>query len=592
MHTMSAVHQNEAQLMTHLSTGMMNGHAGVMAQQMPVQAAHGSNGHPVPQQHLPVHHYPGPPPEADYRTIAACNGQEMVEAAATAATTTQPSVTGATQKKRKVSEVSSKGSPPGNSVSVQNVIHIKRDPGDNGRATPEGPTSTLTTQCDDDFGFGYNGDDGPGSVYGLGPEYQCIRFQPFLQQNWHTLLDSSFKEVPLNYRVDADKGFNFSHADDAFVCQKKNHFQVTVHVMAYGQPRFVKTPEGAKKVDQFFIHFYGCKTESPTQTIKVEQSQSDRSKKPFHPQPIDIVAEQATKTTVGRLHFSETTSNNMRKKGKPNPDQRYFHLVVTLAAHVGVDQVYHIVSHASERIIVRASNPGQFENDLELSWQKGSSPESIYHAGRVGINTDRPDEPLVVHGNVKVTGHIIQPSDERAKSGITELDTKEQLRNVASMRIVKYNFKSEFAGSAGLEGDNVKGTGVLAQEVQKIIPDAVKTAGDVHLTNGEKIENFLVVNNDRIFMENVGAVKELCKVTDNLETRIDELERMNNRLRKINRFDSIKSVVSSSSVASASTVTCNSRSVPVFLIPFTVSLINFLSLIPVTRHVSMTIAAV
>ena len=26
--------------------------------------------------------------------------------------------------------------------------------------------------------------------------------------------------------VEADKGFNFSHVDDSFVCQKKNHFQV------------------------------------------------------------------------------------------------------------------------------------------------------------------------------------------------------------------------------------------------------------------------------------------------------------------------------------------------------------------------------
>ena len=28
------------------------------------------------------------------------------------------------------------------------------------------------------------------------------------------------------YRVDADKGFNFSVPDESFVCQKKNHFQV------------------------------------------------------------------------------------------------------------------------------------------------------------------------------------------------------------------------------------------------------------------------------------------------------------------------------------------------------------------------------
>lgn len=42
-------------------------------------------------------------------------------------------------------------------------------------------------------------------------------------------------------------------------------------------------------------------------------------------------------------------------------------------------------------------------------------------------------------------------------------------------------------------------------------------------------------------MESVGAVKELCKVTDNLETRIDELERMNRRLVKLKRLDSLKS---------------------------------------------------
>jgi chaperonin cofactor prefoldin len=48
-------------------------------------------------------------------------------------------------------------------------------------------------------------------------------------------------------------------------------------------------------------------------------------------------------------------------------------------------------------------------------------------------------------------------------------------------------------------------------------------------------------------MENVGAVKELCKVTDNLETRIDELERMNRKLAKLKRIDSLKSTSSVSS---------------------------------------------
>ena len=86
--------------------------------------------------------------------------------------------------------------------------------------------------------------------------------------------------------MDADKGFNFSNADDAFVCQKKNHFQVTVHVQPLGIARYIKslTDGTPKEINKFYLHFYGCKTESPTQTIKVEQSQSDRSKKSFHPQ--------------------------------------------------------------------------------------------------------------------------------------------------------------------------------------------------------------------------------------------------------------------------------------------------------------------
>lgn len=144
-------------------------------------------------------------------------------------------------------------------------------------------------------------------------QLQCIRFSPFQPHLWHTLCDQSLHEMyailfgttarifnefpPLHrpvphYRVDADKGFNFSGSDDAFVCQKKNHFQVTCHAQIQGgssgitdttSALFLRTSVGFEKIKSFHLHFYGVKLEAPTQMIRVEQSQSDRSKKPFHP---------------------------------------------------------------------------------------------------------------------------------------------------------------------------------------------------------------------------------------------------------------------------------------------------------------------
>uniref|UniRef100_A0A4W3ID88 Myelin regulatory factor n=1 Tax=Callorhinchus milii TaxID=7868 RepID=A0A4W3ID88_CALMI len=376
----------------------------------------------------------------------------------------------------------------------------------------------------------------------LDPNYQCIKWQPHQQSKWVSLCDINCKDLPSpSYRVDADKGFNFSVPDDAFVCQKKNHFQVTVYVGMIGDPKYVKTPDGLKPIDCFFLKLHGVKLEAMNQSINIEQSQSDRSKRPFHPVTVNIPSDQVTKVTVGRLHFSETTANNMRKKGKPNPDQRYFMLVVGLQVQAQ-NQNHTVGAHVSERIIVRASNPGQFESDTDVLWQRGPLPDTVFHHGRVGVNTDRPDEALVVHGNVKVMGSLLHPSDARAKENIQEVDTTEQLRRITQMRLVQYQYKPEFASSVGLE--DTAETGVIAQEVQEIMPEAVKESGDVVCANGETIENFLVVNKERIFMENVGAVKELCKLTDNLETRINQLETWSRKLAKLKRLDSMKSTVS------------------------------------------------
>ncbi|KAL0195361.1 hypothetical protein M9458_008933, partial [Cirrhinus mrigala] len=64
---------------------------------------------------------------------------------------------------------------------------------------------------------------------------------------------------PPGYHVDTDKGFSYSTADEAFVCQKKNHFQVTVHIGMVGDPRFVRTSAGLMPIESFHVNVFGVK---------------------------------------------------------------------------------------------------------------------------------------------------------------------------------------------------------------------------------------------------------------------------------------------------------------------------------------------
>lgn len=75
-----------------------------------------------------------------------------------------------------------------------------------------------------------------------------------------------------------------------------------------------------------------------------------------------------------------------------------------------------------------------------------------------------------------------------------QIDTREQLKNIAQLKVYKYMFKEDFAEFAGLSDDDRLDTGVLAQEVSQVLPDAVRETGDVLLPGGQRIDNFLVVN--------------------------------------------------------------------------------------------------
>ncbi|XP_053718290.1 myelin regulatory factor-like protein [Synchiropus splendidus] len=391
----------------------------------------------------------------------------------------------------------------------------------NKRRRTESENTSATVHCEGDS-------NDPSCALG---SFQMLSWEQYRPEQWSCLLDSCYQTLSTPaYHVETDKGFNYSPFDESFICQKKNHFQVTVHIGVVAEAPYIRTPRGPQAVDHFLIKVFGVKREAPSYQVTIEQSQPDRSKKPFHPVRVSLPGGKITKVTLGRLHFSETTANNMRKKGKPNPDQRYFQMVVALYASVK-EECFLLTALMSEKIIVRASNPGQFEIDGDPLWQRGAQQDTLVCQGRVGINTDSPDEALVVCGNAKVMGTVMQPSDSRAKENIHEVDSEQQLKRINQMRLVEFDYRPEFASTMGI--DHSHQTGILAQEVKELLPSAVKEVGDVTCADGETIPNFLMVDKDQIFMENVGAVQQLTKLTDNLETRIKELEGWNRRLAKL-----------------------------------------------------------
>ena len=186
------------------------------------------------------------------------------------------------------------------------------------------------------------------------------------------------------------------------------------------------------------------------------------------------------------------------------------------------------------------------EPEQEVAWARSPASDTVYHLGKVAVGTDQGREALTVAGNVQVAGNVLSPSDVRLKQGIAALDTRAQLENVQRLEVVEFRYKPEYLATFSAEERAqlaARQVGVIAQEVAAVVPDAVESSGDVTLASGRQVNNMLIVNKDRLFLgrniiycnnrnvspwlvvaENIGAVRELSKVTDNLGHRIDELE--------------------------------------------------------------------
>ena len=120
--------------------------------------------------------------------------------------------------------------------------------------------------------------------------------------------------------------------------------------------------------------------------------------------------------------------------------------------------------------------------------------------GNVGINTTSASYALTVNGSIYASGDVIAYSDARAKTNVATISNA--LSKVNAMRGVTYAMKTE---------PDVQKIGVIAQEVEQIIPELVSTD-----STPEQKKSVAYGNITAVLIE---AIKELTKRLETLERR-------------------------------------------------------------------------
>ena len=131
-----------------------------------------------------------------------------------------------------------------------------------------------------------------------------------------------------------------------------------------------------------------------------------------------------------------------------------------------------------------------------------------YHIGNncmgVGTSTTSSSYKMYVNGTVYATGDVIAYSDARKKTNIVTID--KALETVTKMRGVFYDKIGEESNGRQL--------GVIAQEVNKVLPEAVNYASDID-EYGVKYGNIVGVLIEAI-KEQQGQIEELKNKLDNV----------------------------------------------------------------------------
>ena len=128
-------------------------------------------------------------------------------------------------------------------------------------------------------------------------------------------------------------------------------------------------------------------------------------------------------------------------------------------------------------------------------------------------------------GKISITSTITQnASDVRLKTNIKVIDNP--IEKIKKIRGVTFDWVDNITSEYDFHPDSMHETGVIAQEIQEVIPDAVATApfnGNYTKKSGTD-NNFLTVKNEKIIPLCIEAIKELSAQVELLKSKVATLE--------------------------------------------------------------------
>ena len=139
-------------------------------------------------------------------------------------------------------------------------------------------------------------------------------------------------------------------------------------------------------------------------------------------------------------------------------------------------------------------------------------------SGNVGIGTTTPSYTLHVNGTAYATGAAGALSDVRDKTHITPIFLS-ALDVIGNLRPVSFYWKAP--KDDGMKGQQI---GLIAQEVEKVLPSAILTANDARKSKAIKYNELTAVLIKAV-QEQQSEIQKLRQANEKLEARMARLER-------------------------------------------------------------------